>query len=60
MPYNNFLMRSYPKISRNLEERKNNINNKIKNIARKFDKDFLMEKEFMDMEDINMMEDGNR
>lgn len=41
MPYNNFLMKSYPKISRNLDERKNNINNEIRNIARKFEKDFF-------------------
>ncbi len=41
MPYNNFLMRSYPKISRNLEERKSNINKDIRDIAKKFDKDFF-------------------
>jgi ubiquinone/menaquinone biosynthesis C-methylase UbiE len=34
-------MRSYPKISRNLEERKSNINKDIRDIAKKFGKDFF-------------------
>ena len=41
MPHSNFLMRSYPKIKRNLDEREKSIDENVRNIARKFEKDFF-------------------
>lgn len=41
MPLNTFLMRSYPKIKRDTNSRSKEINEKIRNIARKFDKSFF-------------------
>jgi len=41
MPLNTFLMRSYPKIKRDTSGRSKQINDEIRQIARKFDKEFF-------------------
>lgn len=41
MPYSKFLMKSYPRIKRNLKERESSIDDKVRNIARQFGKDFF-------------------
>ena len=41
MSHNTYLMRNYPKIKRNISDRKSNITNQDRQKARNFDKDFF-------------------
>ena len=51
------LLKKYPITKRNLDEALLDRTDDVREIARKFNKDFLMEKENMDMEDIITIQD---